>query len=245
MSNQTRTLKIVDLPVGQLIPNPWNVNRMTADIEHKLTEYIRREGLVEPMVVRPHPTEAERHEILGGFHRWKICKDKLGYATMPCVVVDLDDKRAKILSINLNEMSGEPVPGLLSELLHDLNRELAIEDLETLLPYDASAIEDALELLKLPDGLDKMLEEEAARDEAEAPVIVSIVLDKKQAVVVEAAMERAIREIGAIKNRKGRAVELMAAAYLREMGEAIPQPTDSDPDAQAVMPENVTEGGSG
>lgn len=232
MSDQARALQIVEIPVGHLIPNPWNVNRMSAEIEHKLTEYLRREGLVEPMVVRPHPTEAERYEILGGYHRWKICKEKLGYEAMPCVVVDLDDKRAKILSINLNEMSGEPVPALLSELLHDLNREIAIEDLETLLPYDASAIEDALELLKLPEGLDRMLEEEAAKEEAEAPVIVSVVLDKKQYAVVEAAMERAIREVGAIKNRKGRAIELMAAAYLRAMGEPVPEAPDA-PEASA------------
>jgi ParB/RepB/Spo0J family partition protein len=232
MSNQARALQIVEIPVGHLIPNPWNVNRMPAEIEHKLTEYLRREGLVEPMVVRPHPSEAERYEILGGYHRWKICKEKLGYESMPCVVVDLDDKRAKVLSINLNEMSGEPVPALLAELLHDLNREIAIEDLETLLPYDASAIEDALELLKLPEGLDRMLEEEAAKEEAEAPVIVSIVLDKKQYVVVEAAMERAIREVGAIKNRKGRAIELMAVAYLQAMGEPVPD-APATPEASA------------
>ena len=129
MSDEPRVMEIVQVPVGLLVPCPWNVNRMTAEIEHKLTEYIRREGLVEPMVVRPHPTEKDRYEILGGFHRWKICKEKLGYEFMPCVVVDLDDKRAKVLSVNLNEMTGEPVPALLSELLHDLNRELAIDPL--------------------------------------------------------------------------------------------------------------------
>jgi ParB/RepB/Spo0J family partition protein len=215
-------MEVIEIPVDSLRPCPWNVNRMSAAIEHKLTEYIRREGLVEPIVVRPHPTETGRYQILGGFHRWKICKEKLGYESMPCVVVHLDDKRAKILSINLNEMTGEPVPALLSELLHDLNREIAVEDLETLLPYDSSAIEDALELLKLPEGLDRLLEEEAAKEEAEAPVILSLVLDKKQYAVVEAAIDHAIRTVGAIKNRKGRAVELMAAAYLREAGEAVP-----------------------
>lgn len=220
--SEKKAMEIAHLPAGALVPNPWNVNRMSAEIEHKLTEYLRREGLVEPMVVRPHPTQAERFEILGGYHRWKICKDKLGYDAMPCVVVHLDDKRAKILSINLNEMSGEPVPALLSELLHDLNREIAVEDLETLLPYDANAIEDALELLKLPEGLDKLLEEEAAKEEAEAPVILSAVLDKRQYAVVEAAMDHAIRDVGAVKNRKGRAIELMAVAYLQAAGEPIP-----------------------
>jgi hypothetical protein len=83
-------------------------------------------------------------------------------------------------------------------------------------------MEDALELLKLPDGLDALLEEEAKKEEAEAPVIVSIVLDKKQNEGFEAALEKALKEIGAIKNRKGRALELMARAYLRAAPETVP-----------------------
>ncbi len=218
MSEERRAMEVVEIPVEMLVPNPWNVNRMSDAMAAKLTAYIQKEGLVEPVVVR---RQGDAFQILGGYHRWKICKERLGYKTMPCVVLDLDDKRAKILSINLNEMSGEPVPALLSELLHDLNKEIALQDLETLLPYSKSEMEDALELLKLPDGLDALLEEEAKKEEAEAPVIVSIVLDKKQNEVFEAALEKALKEIGAIKNRKGRALELMARAYLA----AAPEPT--------------------
>ena len=207
-----KQLEIEQIPIDRLIPNPWNVNRMDEETMHKLTEYIRREGLVEPIVVRP---KGDRFEILGGEHRWKICKDRLGYKKMPCVVVDVDDKRAKILSVNLNEMTGQPVPSLLADLLHDLNREISLDDLETLLPYSKDELNDALELLKLPEGLDRILDEEAKKREEDMPAVVTLVLDRKQREVFEQALEKAFKEIGAVKNRKARAVELMAEAYLK------------------------------
>jgi len=208
----TPKLEVVNLPIDSLRPNDWNVNRMDPEMMHKLTEYVRKEGLVEPIIVR---RKLDSYEIIGGFHRWSICKDRLGYAEIPCVVLDLDDHRAKVLSINLNQMSGQPVPILLANLLHDLNKSTALTDLETQLPFSQAQMEDSLELLKLPDGLDAYLEELAAKEAAEAPVIVTIVLDRKQNELYEQALELATKEAGQSRNRKGRALELMAVAYVK------------------------------
>ena len=127
-------MDVVQLAVDRLIPNQWNVNRMNRAMQKKLTAYLKREGLVEPLVVRPHPKELGHFEILGGFHRWEIAKE-LGYQTVPSIVVELDDRRAKVLSINLNEMKGQSLPSLLGRLIHDLSSELTLDDLETQLPY--------------------------------------------------------------------------------------------------------------
>jgi ParB/RepB/Spo0J family partition protein len=96
----SKAFELQEIAVGRLEPNPWNPNRMSDEMYHKLKQYIRREGLVEPIVVRP---VADVYQILGGYHRWKIARE-LGYETVPCAVVELDDRRAKILSVNLNEM---------------------------------------------------------------------------------------------------------------------------------------------
>jgi ParB/RepB/Spo0J family partition protein len=211
-ANNPAALSITELDITLLESNSWNPNRMDEPTMHKLTEYIRKEGLVQPIVVRP---KGDRFEILGGFHRWTVCKDRLGFKTIPCIVMEgLDDKRAKVLSVNLNELKGQSVPALLSELLHDLNKESALDDLATMLPYTLAQMQDALELLKLPDGLEEMIEEQARKEEEAAPVIVTIVFDKAQAETFEAACTKASRDLGAVKNAKGRAVEAMAKAFL-------------------------------
>ena len=150
MTKADEKLTIQEIGVEKLTPNPWNPNRMAPDMRAKLKVYLEREGFVEPLVVRPQGAD---YEILGGYHRWGIAKE-LGYETVPCVVRDLDDRRAKILSVNLNEMKGQSLPNLLANLVHDLSRELTLDDLESQLPYSMSELKDSLELLKIPDGLE-------------------------------------------------------------------------------------------
>ena len=208
-------MDVIQIPVDFLTGNNWNVNRMSAGMQRKLAAYIKREGLVEPLVVRPHPTVSGRYEILGGFHRWSICKDELGYETVPCVVVEgLDDRRAKILSVNLNSMSGETVPSLLSNLLHDLEQEMPLADLEMTLPYEAGEIVDFLSLMQLPDDFADELEDEARAVDEAAPVVVTLVLDRKQAALWDDAIEAAKAEVGGARNPKARTLEVLASRYL-------------------------------
>jgi len=178
------SLKITEINVEHLTPNPWNPNRMSEPMRAKLKAYVERDGLVEPLVVRPRD---EGYEILGGFHRWGIARE-LGYTSVPCVVVDVDDRRARILSINLNELKGQSLPALLAELIHDLSRDLSFEDLASQLPYDADELRDTLDLLKIPDGLEATLATEAEQQARDKPAVITFVVD--DADTVEAAIEQ-------------------------------------------------------
>lgn len=203
-----KAFELVEIEVGRLKPNPWNPNRMSEEMFHKLKAYVKREGLVEPIVVRPH---GDGYQILGGYHRWKIAME-LGYETVPCAVVDLDDRRAKILSVNLNEMKGQSVSSLLSELVHDLSQELTLDDLESQLPYSEAELKDALELMKIPDGLEAYLDEEVAKAERERPHILSFVVEDVE--TVEKAIEKASRANGGLT--RGKSLVEIARTYLGE-----------------------------
>ena len=221
------SLQIVHLPVGELRPNPWNPNRVAPEMMHKLREYLRKEGLVQPLVVRRMP---DHYQILGGFHRWSLCKDELGYTEVPCVVLDVDEKRAKLLTVNLNELSGDPVPHLMAALVHDLSRDTSLEDLSTLLPYSESELLDFEELLKLPDGLAAWVEEEIAREKKEAPTVLTFVVERAEPV--EAAVKHVMDGLDG-KNRRGRALTVLAEAYLIAKGLPVPQP---EPASAAAEP---------
>lgn len=207
MVTRESALKVVDLPVGELQPNRWNPNRVPPELYAKLRAYIEREGLVEPLVVRRRD---QGYEILGGFHRWSIARE-LGYTAVPCVVVDLDDRRAKILSINLNELKGQSVPALLAELIHDLSRELTLDDLASQLPYPVPELEDYLRLLQIPDGLEAQLEAEAERMERERVRILSFALSAEQEAVVEEAIARAVAAAG---SSRAAALVLVSRSFL-------------------------------
>ena len=221
-------LEVVQLPVDALEPNPWNPNRMDEETRAKLTAYLRHRGLLQPLVVRPlSKGRKPRYQILGGFHRWQICREDLGYATVPCVVAELNDRDAKVLTVNLNELSGEPAPHLLAELIHDLNRDVTLDDLATQLPYSERQLADSLELLKVPDGLALQLEAEVKAHRDGQPTLLSFMVDEAEPV------EQALAQVGAGldgKNRRGRALTAVCLAYLEAHPPEEP-PADADASA--------------
>lgn len=207
-----KPLEIKHLPLAKLSPNNWNCNKMSEQMEQKLRAYVQQEGLVQAVVARP--IGKDQFEIVDGYHRFEIAK-KLGFKTIPCVILNLDDKRARILSINMNELKGQPVQNLLAEIIHDLNKESPLEDLEKILPYSREELDDTLELLRLPMAdLEKTLEEEARQAEEQMPVVVQVVLDQQQNKIFEQALGKAFEKIGMRKNRKATAVTMMAQALL-------------------------------
>ena len=138
---------------------------------------------------------------------------ELGYETVPCAVVELDDRRAKILSVNLNEMKGQSVSWLLSELVHDLSQELTLGDLESQLPYSEAELKDVLEIMKIPDGLEAYLDEEVEKAERERPHILSFVVEDVE--TVEKAIEEASRRNGGLT--RGKALVEITRAYVSEV----------------------------
>ncbi len=146
-------------------------------------------------------------------HRWMIAKE-LGYRTVPCVVLEnLDDQRAKLLTINLNELGRDPVPSLLAKLLHELEEQMPLPELAAVLPYDEAEIRDTLELLKLPEGLEEQIEREAAEEEAAAPEIVSFVVPREYVEIINRALGQAMDRLEG-KNQRARGLVLMSEEYL-------------------------------
>lgn len=124
---------IVDVPIGTLVPNPWNTNVVAPENEAKLDASIKKFGLYKPVIVRT--LSDGQLEIIGGQHRWESAK-RLGHTSI--VVANLgstiDDKTAKEIGLVDNGRYGEDDTLALSELLKGLD----IDILGEILPYSDS-----------------------------------------------------------------------------------------------------------
>lgn len=90
------------LPISSLIPfqdHPFQV-REDQEME-QLTESIRQNGVLTPIVVRKSKTEKETYEILSG-HRRKRAAELAGLLEVPAIVKDLTDEEATILMVDSN-----------------------------------------------------------------------------------------------------------------------------------------------
>jgi len=88
-----------------------------------LKESMRTEGFVEPLVV-----QKKGLQIIGGHQRLRAVKEiaieaSVAPPDLPCIVLDIDDARAKKLNMKLNNLKGEYEARMLGELLIDLYEE--------------------------------------------------------------------------------------------------------------------------
>ena len=99
------TNSIQQIYLEKLTAHPENPNQMRQPDFNKLRNHIKRTGLYEPIVVRPHPTEPDRFEIINGHHRIEVLRE-LGKSQADCIVWDADDDQTRILLATLNRLSG-------------------------------------------------------------------------------------------------------------------------------------------
>lgn len=135
-------LEIVQVPVDLIDRNPWNPNVQSETVKRATGESLTRYGFVEPVLLRPHPNDPGRFQIVNGEHRHAQAAE-LGYSTIPAVVRDLSDDDAKKLTIILNETTGDADVVLLGQLLAELQ---LLDDFKIGLPYTDMELEHLLQV---------------------------------------------------------------------------------------------------
>ena len=113
---EIKSIKIKDLKKAEYNPRTMN----NEEIE-KLKNSIKEFGLVEPVVVNKDLT------IIGGHQRVKAMEE-LKMEEIPCIIVDLDKKKEKILNLALNRIVGNWNERKLAELIKEVSEypEIAI-----------------------------------------------------------------------------------------------------------------------
>jgi ParB-like chromosome segregation protein Spo0J len=207
------------IPLDYLLPHPLNSNVMPAEYREKLLTHIKRTGRYPYLVVRPHPRERGKYEVLDGHHRVSVLRD-LGRMDARCDVWDVDDREAKLLLATLNRLEGQDLPMRRAQLIHELLGEWNAFDLGGLLPETEAEILDLHSLLEFPaEEIAEQLAADAAEQEKTLPVVIHFVVSHEQAELIDTAIERA-SDGTAGRDRKARGLANLAQHYLDASGHA-------------------------
>ena len=211
------------IPLDDLVPHPLNANVLPDDLREKLKAHIKRTGRYPFIVVRPHPTDTGRFEILDGHHRVAVLRE-LGHRDARCDVWEVTDREAKVLLATLNRLEGQDLPMRRAQLLHELLGEMPMADLAGLLPETEKQLEELHALLEFPaEEIAAQLEAEAAAAEKVLPRVMSFVVTPEQEELIERAVEIA-SDGTAGRDRKARGAVVaivaiwIAAPDLRSLG---------------------------
>lgn len=206
---QQEALKVLTLPVGDIFPNPWNVNSMApADFE-KLKKSIARYGLPLPVVVRPHPWETGKWQVVDGEHRWLAAKE-IGWSDVRCTIVDYDDETAKEAGIVLNGLRGSPDETKLGSLLRELAAKRDEQELRDVMPFDRAHFDELMGELTSVDY--ERIEKMTPRDDggrSETYVERVFRMPREVAEVVDEAVGKVMADEGL--DHDWQALEVMAA----------------------------------
>ncbi|OOE72494.1 ParB/RepB/Spo0J family partition protein [Salinivibrio sp. ML290] len=156
-STNTSNSELQQLPVTALEPGQYQPRQdMAEEALEELTESIRAQGIIQPLVVRQ--VAAGRYEIIAGERRWRAAK-QAGLNNVPCLVRKMSDKVASAVALieniqreNLNAMEEAQA---LARLVDEF--ELTHQQLAESLGKSRATISNLLRLNGLESGVRQLL----------------------------------------------------------------------------------------
>ena len=155
INNQNRAL-ISDLKRNQYQP------RMQFD-ENKLEELaqsIKKNGVIQPIAVRPDKEDLEKYEIIAGERRW-LAAQKAGLHEVPIVVLDLNDNESLEVAIVENIQRDDLNVIEEAKAYKRLSDEFGYdhEKIAKFMSKSRSHVSNTMRLLSLPEDIIGMIEE--------------------------------------------------------------------------------------
>ncbi|HEX8244337.1 MAG TPA: ParB/RepB/Spo0J family partition protein [Longimicrobium sp.] len=153
-----------EVATSRIAPNPFQPRReFSAEQLAELEESIRKNGLLQPLVVRPRtgttPDGAE-WELIAGERRWRAVR-RLGWSQVPVVVREIDDRAMLVLAIVENVQRAGLSPLEEAAGYKQLIDEFGYTQAEVAdsVGRERSTVANLLRLLSLPATVQRMVNE--------------------------------------------------------------------------------------
>ena len=140
------------MAIATLEPSPFQPRGLLREEDlHELAASIRSQGVLQPILVRPHPSRHESYQIIAGERRWRAAQ-LAGLTTVPCFVRSMPDADASAAALveNLQRQDLNPIEEAegFRRLIDDFG--LTQEELGTAIGKSRSHVANLLRLLNLP-----------------------------------------------------------------------------------------------
>ncbi|HKB20877.1 MAG TPA: ParB/RepB/Spo0J family partition protein [Gaiellaceae bacterium] len=150
--------ELAQLPIDQIHPNPRQPRkRFEHEATASLSESIRAQGIIQPVVVRPRA--AGGFELVAGERRWRAAREA-NLQTLPALVRDAADRDALLLGLVENVAREELTPieeaRAFAVLVDEFD--LSLGDIAERVGASKPAVSNRLRLLELSDDILGMVE---------------------------------------------------------------------------------------
>jgi ParB family transcriptional regulator, chromosome partitioning protein len=150
--------ELLELPVDAIHPNPRQPRRrFEPEAASGLAESVRRQGVIQPLLVRPRGVGG--YEIVAGERRWRAAREA-GRTTVPAVVRDADDRETLLLGLVENVAREQLTPieeaHAYAVLIDEFS--LSLGEVAERVGRSKPSVSNRIRLLELPDDVLGMVE---------------------------------------------------------------------------------------
>ena len=158
------TSKLVDknkVLISDLSRNPYQPRNIFDESKlEELSNSIKRNGIIQPIVVRPKKGDPDKYEIIAGERRW-LAAQRAGLHEVPVSILDLNDVETLEVAIVENIQRDDLNPIEEAEGYKRLSDEFKYDhySISKLMSKSRSHISNTLRLLTLPKDIISMIQE--------------------------------------------------------------------------------------
>ncbi len=215
--NKTNSVLISDLN-----RNPYQPRQSFKEEKlEELANSIRKNGIIQPIAVRPSKKESGKYEIVAGERRW-LAAQKAGLHKIPVTILDLSDVESLEVAIVENIQRDDLNPVEEAKGYKRLNEEFKYdhESISKLMSKSRSHISNSLRLLSLPADVISMLEEGTLTSGQARPLIgISNASSIAEEIVANNYSARKVEYL--TRNKKGNSKEKIVDANILKAQEKI------------------------
>ena len=160
LGDNTKKIETNKILIKDLVRNKFQPRKhFSKESLEELTNSIKEQGIIQPIVVRPNKSEEGKYEIIAGERRW-LASQNAGLHEVPVVILDVDDVKSLEFAIveNVQRQDLNPIEEAkgYKKLIDDFNYNQ--EKLSKFIGKSRSYIANSLRLLALPAEVVTMVE---------------------------------------------------------------------------------------
>ena len=217
LTSQNNTVAIADLT-----RNPYQPRQNFKEEKlEELANSIRKNGIIQPIAVRPSKSKSGKYEIVAGERRW-LAAQKAGLHEIPVTILDLSDVESLEVAIVENIQRDDLNPIEEARGYKRLNDEFKYdhESISKLMSKSRSHISNTLRLLTLPSDVIAMLEEGTLTSGQARPLIgISNASSIAEEIVSKNYSARKVEYL--VRNKRGNNKEKVIDANILKAQERI------------------------
>jgi ParB family chromosome partitioning protein len=149
------TVAPTEIAIDRIVPNPKQPRRTFGEEElQELSESIKTKGVLQPILVRPDPSNSDMFEIIAGERRWRAAR-RAGLTAIPAIVRPMDDREVLEIAIIENVQRADLNPVEEAEAYKALIDRFGRtqESVATQVGKSREHVSNTLRLLNLPDDV--------------------------------------------------------------------------------------------